>query len=74
VTTDETPNELTGQTWVASGPSGAIGSIHRVPDGYTFKLLTDDDFRGVYPTLDAAKGALFASLVPGSERPEFREH
>jgi hypothetical protein len=36
--------------------------------------LTDDDFRGVYPTLDAAKGALFASLVPGSERPEFREH
>ena len=74
MTTDETRNELTGQTWVASGPSGAVGSIHRVPDGYTFKLLTDDDFRGVYPTLDAAKRALFASLGPGSDRPEFREH
>jgi hypothetical protein len=74
MTNDGTGNELTGQTWVASGPSGAIGSIHRVEDGYTFKLLTDDDFRGVYPTLEAAKGALFASLVPGSERPEFREH
>jgi hypothetical protein len=74
MTNDGTGNELTGQTWVASGPSGAIGSIHRVEDGYTFKLLTDDDFRGVYPTLDAAKGALFASLVPGSERPEFRGH
>jgi hypothetical protein len=74
MTNDGTGNELTGQTWVASGPSGAIGSIHRVEDGYTFKLLTDDDFRGVYPTLEAAKGALFASLLPGSERPEFREH
>jgi hypothetical protein len=74
MTNTGTGNELTGQTWVASGPSGAIGSIHRVEAGYTFKLLTDDDFRGVYPTLDAAKGALFASLVPGSERPEFREH
>ncbi|GAB3035446.1 hypothetical protein GCM10027052_11670 [Parafrigoribacterium mesophilum] len=74
MTTDETRNELTGQTWVASGPSGAIGSVHRVANGFTFKLLTDDDFRGVYPTLEAAKGALFASLAPGSERPQFREH
>ena len=75
MTNNEAHRELTGQTWVASGPSGAVGSIHRVAGGYTFKLLTDDDFRAVvYPTLQAAKGALFASLLPGSDWPEFREH
>jgi hypothetical protein len=74
MTNNDTQREMTGQTWVASGPSGAVGSIHRVAGGYTFKLLTDDDFRAVYPSLEAAKGALFASLLPGSDRPEFREH
>lgn len=74
MTGDESQRELTGQTWVASGPAGAIGSIHRVAGGYTFKLLSDDDFRAVYPSLEAAKGALFASLVPGTDWPEFREH
>jgi hypothetical protein len=34
----------------------------------------DEDFHGMYPTLDAAKGALHAALKPGSEWPEFREH
>lgn len=65
---------LTGQTWVAFGPAGALGSIHRVDDGYTFKLMRDDGFRAVYPTLEVTKSALYASLLPGSEWPEFREH
>jgi len=65
---------LTGQTWVAFGPAGALGSIHRVADGFTFKLMTDEGFRAVYPTLDAAQGALYSSLLPGSEWPDFREH
>jgi len=62
------------KTWVASGPAGAIGTVHRTDDGYTFKLLTDDDFRGTYPSLEVAKSALYASLEPGTEWPEFREH
>lgn len=65
---------LTGQTWVAFGPAGAIGSIHRIQDGYTFKLLKDVDFRASYPSLEVTKGALYAALVPGAEWPEFREH
>lgn len=65
---------LTGQTWVAFGPAGALGSVHSVHGGFTFKLMTDDGFRSVYPTLEAAQGALYSSLVPGSEWPEFREH
>jgi hypothetical protein len=64
----------TGKTWVAFGPAGAVGSVHSVTDGFTFKLLTDDGFRSVYPTLEAAQGALFASLLPGTDWPEFREH
>ncbi len=63
-----------GQSWVAFGPAGAVGSVHRVEDGFTFKLLSDDRFRGTYPTLEVAKSALHASLPPGSEWPEFREH
>ena len=65
---------LTGQTWVAFGPAGAVGSIHRVDDGYTFKLIRDQDYRAVYPSLEVAKSALYAGLLPGSEWPEFREH
>ena len=64
---------LTGQTWVAFGPAGAIGSIHRVDDGFTLKVM-GGEFRGHYPTLDIAKSALHASMVPGSDWPEFREH
>jgi hypothetical protein len=71
---DEDHEALTGQTWVAFGPAGALGSIHRVKDGYTFKLLSDDGFRGVYPSLEVAQSALYASLLPGSDWPEFREH
>ena len=65
---------LTGRTWVAFGPAGAVGSIHSVDGGFTFKLLGDEDFRAVYPTLEVTKSALHASLLPGAEWPEFREH
>jgi hypothetical protein len=65
---------LTGQRWVAFGPAGAVGSVHRIADGFTFRLLTDEDFRATYPSLEVAKSALHAALLPGSEWPEFREH
>ena len=67
-------NTVAEQTWVAFGPAGAIGSVHRVDGGYTFKLMTDDDYRSLYPSLEVAKSALFAALDPGSDWPEFREH
>lgn len=65
---------LTGQVWVAFGPAGAVGSVHRVDSGYTFRLIRDEEFRAVYPSLEVAKSALHASLLPGSDWPEFREH
>lgn len=65
---------LTGQTWVAFGPAGAVGSIHRTEDGFALKIMNESDYRGSYPSLDVAKSALHASLPPGSDWPEFREH
>ncbi|MBX3193539.1 MAG: methyltransferase [Microbacteriaceae bacterium] len=64
----------TEQRWVAFGPAGAVGSIHRTDDGFEVRLMSDDAPRGNYPTLDVAKSALHASLLPGSDWPEFREH
>lgn len=65
---------LTGKTWVAFGPAGAVGSVHSAEGGYTFRLLDDAGYRGIYPTLDIAKSALHSALLPGSPWPEFREH
>ena len=62
------------QSWVAFGPAGALGSVHRINTGYTFRLLGDADPRSVYPSLGVAKSALHAALVPGSDWPDFREH
>jgi hypothetical protein len=62
------------QTWVAIGPAGALGSVHRLENGFTFRLLGDDAPRAVYPSLEVAKSALQASLPPGTDRPEYREH
>jgi hypothetical protein len=67
-------NTMTGQRWVAFGPAGAIGSIHRTEDGFTVRLLDGSPDRGPYPALDVAKSALHATLPPGSDWPEFREH
>ena len=62
------------QNWVAYGPAGASGSVHRIDEGFTFRLLGDTEPRGVYPSLDVAKSALHAALGPGAEWPDFREH
>ncbi|TQL47705.1 hypothetical protein FB562_0773 [Homoserinimonas aerilata] len=65
---------LTGKTWVAFGEAGAVGTVHSVEGGYTYKLLDDSEYRGVFPALDVAKSALHASLLPGTPWPEFKEH
>ncbi|PZQ88164.1 MAG: methyltransferase [Leifsonia xyli] len=62
------------QRWVAFGPAGAVGSIHRMAGGFQVKLLDDAGYRGSYPSLEVAKSALHAALLPGTEWPEFREH
>jgi len=62
------------QVWVAFGKAGAVGSIHRIDGGYGVKMLADGDYRGVYPTLAVAQSALHSSMLPGSDRPEFKEH
>jgi hypothetical protein len=65
----------TRQTWVALGPSGTVGSIHRTHEGFTVRLPSrETDGSAVFPTLAVAKSALFAALGPGAEYPEFREH
>lgn len=64
---------MSGQRWVAFGPAGAIGSIHRTDEGFLVRLLDGSEERH-YPTLDVAKSALHASLPAGSDWPEFREH
>ena len=60
--------------WVAFGPTGAVGSIQQEDDGFSVRMIGDVEQRGVYPTMDAAKGAVHQFMPPGSERPEFREH
>ena len=62
------------QVWVAFGQAGAVGSIHRTDAGFGVKMLNDKEFRGIYPTLDVAQSALHSSMLPGSDRPEFKEH
>ena len=68
-----TTTTSTGRVWVAFGPVGAVGAIHQIGDSYAYRLM-DEDYHGMFPTLEAAKGALHAALKPGSEWPEFREH
>ena len=68
---DET---MTARRWVAFGPAGAVGSIHQTDEGFSVRLMGETEFRGAYPTLDVAKSALHASMLPGSDWPEFREH
>lgn len=70
-----TPQDAVAEkTWVAFGPAGALGTVHKIGDSYTFKLLSDEDYRSNYPSLDVAKNALYAALDPGTDWPEFREH
>ena len=65
---------ITDQRWVAFGTAGAVGSIHRVADGFEVRLMKDAAALGTYPTLEVAKSALHASMLPGSDWPEYREH
>jgi len=65
---------LISQAWVAFGPAGALGSIHKIDGEYSMRLLNDSAYRGTYPSLEVAKHALHAALLPGSDYPEFREH
>lgn len=66
--------QTAAHTWVAFGSAGAIGSIHPVDGGYSFRL-TGESLRGAaYPTLEIAKQALISTLPVGSDRPDFREH
>lgn len=69
-----TTTTIVSRTWVARGPAGAVGSIHRTDEGFAIRQTRDEAYHGVYPTLDVAKRALHASLGPGADRPEFVEH
>lgn len=64
----------TEQRWVAFGPAGAVGSIHRTAEGFIVRMIEGSERESLYPTLEVAKSALYASLAPGSEWPEYREH
>ena len=62
------------KTWVASGPAGVVGTVHKTPAGYSIRLNADSAAHGEFPSLEVAKSALHAALLPGSEWPEFTEH
>jgi len=62
------------QSWVAFGPTGAVGVVHRVGAEFRMRLIADTDYRGAFPSLETAQRALHAALGPGAEWPEFREH
>jgi hypothetical protein len=66
--------EMSTHTWVAIGSAGAIGSIRRTEQGYEVRLLTADEVRGVYPSLDVAKNSLQSARQAQGEPLEFREH
>ncbi|PCN47519.1 methyltransferase [Curtobacterium sp. 'Ferrero'] len=61
-------------TWVAVGPAGAVGSIHREPDGFHVELFGRRSTGGVFPSLGSAKSAVHAAMGPLADRPEFRAH
>lgn len=70
---DMSQNTMTTQRWVAFGPAGAVGSIHRTGNGFQLRMLDGGETRE-YPSLEVAKSALHATLPAGSDWPEFREH
>ncbi|MCJ1713083.1 methyltransferase [Microbacterium sp. M1A1_1b] len=68
-------NDTMTQTWVAVGPAGAVGSIHREPDGFRVELYgARQDRGGRFPSLETAKGAVHKALGPLAARPEFHPH
>ncbi|WP_022903714.1 hypothetical protein [Curtobacterium sp. B8] len=75
-TTNRTGDSTTSAagTWVAVGPAGAVGSIHRAPDGFHVELFGRRSTGGVFPSLGSAKSAVHAAMGPHADRPEFRAH
>ncbi|OIH97219.1 hypothetical protein [Curtobacterium sp. MCBA15_001] len=68
-------NDTMTETWVAVGPAGAVGSIHREPGGFRVELYGHRASRGgLYPSLETAKGAVHKALGPLASRPEFHAH
>ena len=61
-------------TWVAVGPAGAVGAIHRADGGFRVELYGRDGSGGTFPSLASAKGAVHAALGPLADRPELRAH
>jgi hypothetical protein len=60
--------------WVAYGSNGVVGSIRHDDEGYTVVMAGADAAAGTLPSLEAAKGALYSRMSPGSAWPIFREH
>ena len=57
------------------GRSGLQVSVLSFGSWVTFdNQMKDDAALGSYPTLEVAKSALHASMMPGSDWPEYREH
>jgi hypothetical protein len=69
-----TQTDTTTGTWVAVGPAGAVGTIHRTADGFRVELYGRRGPGGTYPSLHSAKGAVHNAMGPLAERPEFRAH
>lgn len=64
----------TSKTWVAKGPVGVVGTIHRTGGGFAIRVGSETEYHGEFPNLDVAKSALHAALGHGADRPEFTEH
>ncbi len=64
----------TRRLWVAYGPAGAVGTIHKDGETYTVQMAGTEAPLGSYPSMDIAKRALQTHLKPGAEPPEYREH
>lgn len=60
--------------WVGYGMNGVVGSIRQDAEGYTVTVAGAEEAVGVYPSLEAAKGALHSRLTPGSAWPRFEKH
>jgi hypothetical protein len=62
------------ETWVAVGPAGAVGSIHRSDGGFRIEAFGRHARSGVFPSLESAKRAVHASMGPLADRPDFHAH
>ncbi len=68
-----TLDSTTARVWVAFGPVGVVGSIHEIGGSFAYRLM-NEDYHGMFPSLEIAKSALQSALPGGSGVPEYREH